>query len=307
VLLGLCGGIFPGALAAYAYERGIRMGKFTSHSGLGFGSGSIIAGLIVLFWGQSGHALGREIYNPVFVGSALMFFVSFALIFRLPFPEAPKFKVPLFPKKIIRDNLAIYSSLLIRHTGACAVWAFFALFIYYLQPPDTPQQVRFFWVGMINGVNGVFQYIFMQFIDRFDHHKLIVTGFLTSALTFITFTAVNSIIELVLTQILLAFAWSCLYVGSICLIMDRNPEHATSAGLLGSTLNGAQVLGPLAGGAVASFFASMSLSVGSWHIGGPEIGGYRWIMLIAALLSLLALVVYSMELGREKRICSKHS
>ena len=301
VILGLCGGIFPSALAAYAYERGVRMGKFTSHSALGFGSGAIMASLIVYYWGATGHPLGRSIYNPVFVGCALMFFACFALLLTLPFGHEKRHKVPLIPRKIIRDNLPIYISFLIRHTGACAVWAFFSLFIYILQPADTPQHVKFFWVGIINGVNGMGQFIFMQCIDRYRSRTLIFAGFIFSAITFAIFLFVTNIAQLVLSQVALAAAWSCLYVGSITIVMEKNPEHATSAGILGSTVNGAQILGPLLGGVVASAFASMSVKIGGWTLGGSEIAGYRGIMFFALVMALVALAVFYYSVKRESR------
>ena len=301
IILGLCGGIFPSALAAYAYERGVRMGRFTSHSALGFGLGSIIASLIVFNWGVTGHALGREIYNPVFVGCAVMFFACFAILLTLPFPQEKRFKVPFFPRKIIKDNLPIYISYFIRHTGACAVWAFFSLFIYYIQPAGTPVYMRFFWVGVINGVNGIGQFVFMQYIDKYRSETLIIAGFILSAITFALFIFVTNVWELLLTQILLAAAWSCLYVGSIILVMEKNPEHATSAGLLGSSLNAAQVVGPLLGGFIASVFTKFELKIGGWTLGGSVVGGYRSIMLLAVFLSLIALAVFLWSDKRQKR------
>ena len=301
IILGLCGGIFPSALAAYAYERGVRMGRFTSHSALGFGLGSIIASLIVFNWGATGHAMGREIYNPVFVGCAVMFFACFAILLTLPFPQEKMFKVPFFPRKIIKDNLPVYLSYFIRHTGACAVWAFFSLFIFFMQPAGTPEHVKFFWIGLINGVNGIGQFVFMQYIDKYKSETLIITGFILSAITFALFIFVTNVWQLLLTQVLLAAAWSCLYVGSIILVMEKNPEHATSAGLLNSSLNAAQVIGPLLGGVVASIFATYELHIGGWVLGGSGIGSIRSIMLLAVFLSLIALAVFLWSDKRSKR------
>ena len=115
-LCGLAIGIYPGAIIAYAYETRYRLGKFSSYGALGWGAGTMLAGVLTL-------------YFRIFLASSLLFILAFALSLFLPYYGEKRLKVPFFPKKIIKDNLPEYLAVLLRHSGASGIWTIFPLFL----------------------------------------------------------------------------------------------------------------------------------------------------------------------------------
>ena len=120
----------------------------------------------------------------------------------------------------------------------------------------------------------------MMFLDRYDPSLLVTVGLVSSALTFFTFTLAGSYWEIIPSQVLLAAAWSCLYVGSLRYLMDRNKEKATVTGLLSSTLSISGVIGPVLGGVAATVF------------------GFKGTIAIASGMSVVALIIFVNELRR---------
>jgi len=94
---GFCVGMYPGALAAYAYESKMKMGRFASWGAIGWGVGTLVAG----------YAAGFNIYYA-FVISTL--FLAIAFISALTLPKLPRIviKVPLFPVETFKRNMHIY-------------------------------------------------------------------------------------------------------------------------------------------------------------------------------------------------------
>jgi predicted MFS family arabinose efflux permease len=78
-------------------------------------------------------------------------------------------------------------------------------------------------------------------------------GFLSSAAVFLFYSLIKSAVNIFPVQILLAFSWSTLYVGSLIYLLQRNEEKATATGLLGASISASMVLGPLLGGCALSF------------------------------------------------------
>jgi predicted MFS family arabinose efflux permease len=262
LLIGFCSGIFPAALLAYAYKaRSGQMGKFSAFGALGWGIGNLVVGMFGVF------------YEGAYLFSASILFVSFAVALTLPFAKEVKMNVPFFPANLIRKNASVYSAMLIRHTGASMIWVTYPLFLAQIGADNE-------WIGVIYGVNSFGQFFFMMLLDRYDPSLLVAVGLLSSALTFYTFTLVGSFWQILPSQLLLAFAWSCLYVGSLRYVMDRNEEKATVTGLLSSTTSISGILGPVFGGFAATAF------------------GFKGTIAIATVMALVALVFFLYELNK---------
>ena len=262
ILIGFCSGIFPAALLAYAYDtRAGRMGKFSAFGSAGWGVGNLAVGLFGVF------------YEGAYLFCALILFASFAIALYLPFSRELKMEVPFFPVGLIKKNASVYSAMLIRHTGANMIWVTYPLFL-----ESIGADVE--WIGVIYAVNAFGQTFFMLFLDRYDPTLLVVVGLVSSALTFYTFTLAGSYWEIIPSQVLLAAAWSCLYVGSLRYVMDRNKEKATVTGLLSSTMSLSGMIGPVLGGIAATAF------------------GFKGTIGIATVMSLVALVIFLQELRR---------
>lgn len=261
VLLGFCGGIFPAALLAYAYETKSKMGKFSAWGAAGWGFGNLTVGLFGTF------------YEAAYLYCAAILFVSYAVALRLPFTQHPRMDIPLFPAALIKNNAPVFSAMLIRHTGANMIWVTYPLFLASIGADAK-------WIGIIYAVNAFGQFFVMNLLDSFDPALLVAVGLGSSAATFFAFSLVGSYWQIIPAQILLATAWGCLYVGSLRYLMDRNKEKATVTGLLSSTMSLSGMLGPVLGGIAATAI------------------GFKGTIGVATVMALVALVIFLYELKR---------
>jgi DHA1 family quinolone resistance protein-like MFS transporter len=270
ILNGFCAGIYPGALAAYAYDSEMKMGRFASFGALGWGFGTLFAGF----------AASIEIHLA-FLVSTIFLAVSFASAMTLPSIEQAPIQVPWFPVDTLKRNLPIFLAVLIRHSSAYAMWTLWSPFLISLGA-DTVQ------IGIIQAMNSIAQVVFMiTIIDMFEYKKLVQVGLVTTSITFTYFLVVALYldwIQMIPAQILLGFSWSCLYVGALKFVTERNVETSTASGLLTSMLSIAGIIGPI----IAAIIRLFTLS-------------YVPIILNAIILSLVALVIfiYSTKRNRE--------
>ena len=262
-LFGFASGIYPAALISYAYDANRRPGRFAGWGALGWGVGTLGAGL-----------LGDD--PLVFWASAALLLAALGFALRLePRPEA-RLKVSWFPREVIATNLPAYLAMLFRHTGAAAVWVIFPLYL--VQLGASP-----LWIGVLYFLNTGTQFLFMGWLDRFAARDLVLAGLVTSAVVFVLFYLAPTWEVLLPVQVLLALSWGTLYVGTLAWVMEHNVERATSSGLLQSTQSLAGVVGPLLGGLVA------------------HAGGYGATMLFAAAMSLLAVPLFLASARRVER------
>lgn len=267
VILGICAGMFPAAIIAYVYESSKKIGKFTSWGSLGFGLGVFAAGFI-------------GIYHGIFILSAVLLAISFALSLYLPFGKETHHHVALFPRALMKRNMPVYVSVLLRHTGANMIWVTYPIFL-----ADLGADALF--IGGIYAINAVGQFLFMQMLDRYRSSSLVAFGFVFSAVTFPSYTLATVYWQIVPAQILLAAAWSCLYVGSMKYVMERNDEKGTASGMLQSVLAVSAIVGAILGGAISFGF------------------GYHGAMFFATGLAVAGLIVFSMSDSWTRRRISK--
>ncbi|MEM2915235.1 MAG: MFS transporter, partial [Candidatus Bathyarchaeia archaeon] len=232
-LAGFSAGIFPPALIAYVYEAKLRLGKFTAWGSLGWAVGSLAAGYI-------GNYMG------IFLLSSMLFLTAFIFSTRLPSVEGLNLNVPTFPMELIKKNLTIYLAYFLRHVGASAIWVVFPLYLVSLD-------ANFFWIGILYAINNLTQFMVMLKIDRFRNFNLILAGLGFSLVTFTGYIQAVSFYQIIPFQITLGFGWSCLYVGSLKFLLERNDEKATVSGLLGSVISLSSVIGPIFGGFISNF------------------------------------------------------
>lgn len=258
VLNGFSIGIYPGALAAYAYESNVKMGRFASFGSLGWGLGTLITGYAAVF----DIRLAFEI-------AGLFFMLAFFSALTLPKIHRKKIEVPLFPIETIKRNYPVYLAVMIRHSSAFAIWTYWPLFLAWLG-------ADLFMIGIIQAMNSLAQFIFMLGLtDRFDCEKLVIVGLISSAITFGWFMFITNYIEMIPAQILLGFSWSCLYVGALKYVTERNVERSTASGLLTSVMSISSVLGPI----IAAFYYAI-------------VPSYYPIIMNAVVMSIIALVIF---------------
>jgi len=260
-LLGFCSGIFPAALLAYAYENKRRMNRFLAYGSGGWGLGTVGGGIVATVF---------TIKYP-FLFSGALFFLAVPLALRMPFVKDVKMAVPLFPLKLLKRNLPVYLAVLVRHSGACAIWVTFPMFVRDLSGTEG---ALFFWIGLVFGINSLTQFVVMRSLKR-KSAVLFPAGLALSVVTFLLFTICDNIWQLLPTQLLLATAWALIYVGSVKYIMARNKERATATGVFNSTLQISSIAGALMGGAIVQYT-----------------GNYLAPMYLAAVLAFISLLIY---------------
>ncbi len=256
-LVGFSLGMFPPALITHVYESRNSLGKFTGFGALGWSIGTLVAGLIAIYWG-------------VFVFSSVCIFLAFLLSLSLPDVGKIRLRVPLFPKELLKKNWHVYLPFFLRHTGANCIWIIYPLYIASLGGDK-------FWTGAIFAINTATQFIVMQFVDRFKGKTLLNFGLTLSFLTFLSISLAQSFLHLILAQVILGCSWSCLYVGSLVYLMKHNVEKSTSGGILGSLISLAMVFGALIGGGLSGLF------------------GYRATMYAAAGLTLVGFILFKLS------------
>ncbi len=260
-LAGFTAGIFPSALIAYVHEAKKKMGRFSSMGSMGWGAGVLMGGLVAQY---------LDLESVYFFAGGL-FFLSGVLALKLPNITHTPLNVPLLPWKVIKKNRHIYLSFLIRHSGANSIWVIFPLFLEDLG-------ANMFWVGAINAINAFGQTAFMATLgDRIDPRKQVTIGLWVSMVCFFLFALVKNMWEIMPLQVLLAFSWACLYVGSIRELTDNNRERATSVGVFSSMMSLSMIFGAVIGTIVVYFT------------------DYRGTLIAAGLITMLSIIYWHVE------------
>jgi len=258
IVNGFCVGMYPGALAAYAYESKMKMGRFATWGAAGWGVGTVFAG----------YAAGFNIYYA-FVMSTI--FLAIAFCSALTLPKAPRIRVnvPLFPVETFKKNAHIYLAMLLRHSSAAAIWTLWPLFLISIGATT-------FTIAIVQATNSLSQVLFMITVtDRLESKKLVAIGLIASAVTFAWFPFAQNILEVLPSQILLGFAWACLYVGSLKFVTENNDDRSTASGLLTSIISLSGAIGPI--------YAAVIYLI---------IPGYAPIMFFAVIMSILSFAIF---------------
>jgi len=262
--LGFASGMFPAALFAYAKTGDRLIGRFAAFGSLGWAVGTLAAGAV--------ESAFRGVIWPVFALSSALYVAGFFLAGSSP-QEPVRVPIPFLPVAVFRKNLAIYASMLIRHTGANMIWVIFTLYLIDIGRMSGLE------VGIVYTVNPLVQFVVMQRTDRVRGGTLVAAGLGLSALTFLTFAVSANFWWLLGTQVLLGVSFAVLYTGALRDLAERNQETATAGALLGSVMSFAAILGPIAGGILSSTQADLRAS-------------YVLPMLVASGMSFAALLVY---------------
>jgi predicted MFS family arabinose efflux permease len=222
------------------------MGKYSSYGSLGWIFGAAASALVgdikLLFWLS-------------FLSCLLAFFISLA------FQKVPSYKFSKPPNLwfVMRRDYRVYLAVFLRHLGASAVWVIFPLYLVSIGLDKS-------WIGLLWGVNFVVQFLVMRQLERFSEFKTFFYGQLLSVFVFIAYAFLTSRLSLVILQVIVGVAWSCLYVGALLIVLRGGKEKGTAGGIFQSTLNLCNAVGPILGGLIAQ----------GW--------GYRGVMLFAAAL-----------------------
>ncbi|HJH32759.1 MAG TPA: MFS transporter [Methanosarcinaceae archaeon] len=236
-------GMYPAALIAYVHYQKRSIGKFSSFGALGWMIGFLLAALI-----------GNIIY--LFALSSLFYCFALVSALRMKDIERPIIHVTYFSIATFTSNIGTYLSFFVRHSGAVAVWTIFPLYL-------TSLGASKFWIGVIYAINPAVQFFVMRRLDGYGNERLIVWGHLLSVVAFASYIVVPNYLFVIPGMIIVACSWSFLYVGSNQLLVERNIDKATAAGLLNSMIGGAGVTGALIGGILSQFYGFVAVLIGA--------------------------------------------
>jgi MFS family permease len=152
-------------------------------------------------------------------------------------------------RDIFFSNFSLYLSYFLRHTGAYVVWSLFPVFL--REELDCPV----LWIGILHAINTGSQFLIMGMLGRragrWSGSEIFRLGTFLSAVSFFLYSAVTSYLQLIPIMLAIAFAWSCMYVGALVYLIEKNGETATATGMLGSTISLSMMVGPAVGGFVS--------------------------------------------------------
>ncbi len=267
MLAGFSAGIYPGALAAFVYESGGKMGKYTAFGAVGMTLSQYVSGVVATIFG----------IPHLFIVSGITFLAAFFVaLFGIKKDNYQPIRIALFPIDVMKKNKGIYIPLFLRHMGATGIWAYWVLYLGQIGANN-------YWKGILNMFNFATQFVIMYFvIDKVSGKKAAGWGLILSSLVFYSFAFCKSYLWIIPGMIGTGFAWSFLYAGSLKEVTETNKERATASGLIQSSISLGNIFGPL----VSAFVVSIT-------------GTYRSSMYFAGTITIIAYAYYLYQRKRD--------
>ena len=239
---GLCIGINSSVLMAYTYENQKQVGSFISYGALGWLIGAVIAAIV-------------KKYEALFIISAAVAFIAFLISFLLKEKATSHIQVARFPVALIKADYRIYLAFFLRQLGGNAIWTIWPLY-------QASLGATKLWIAMTDMTNMVGQIVAMRYIERFNPARMFQAGLLLSGAVFIAYGLSNRFWQLVPIQLVLALAYSSLFIGALSYLLRRHQEYGTTSGLMNSANALSGSLGPFLGGAIAQAWGYTSVMYG---------------------------------------------
>jgi MFS family permease len=191
-------------------------------------------------------------YTALFIISAAVAFIAFLTSFLLREKVISHIRVAMFPVNLIKADYKIYLSFFLRQLGGNAIWTIWPLYQASIGATKT-------WIAIVEVTNMVGQIVFMRIIEKFNPARMFQVGLILSAGIFVAYGLANRYWQLVPIQLVLALAYSSMFVGALSYLLRRHPEYGTTSGLMNSANAISGSLGPFLGGAVSEAWGYASL------------------------------------------------
>ncbi|MGY5148747.1 MAG: MFS transporter [Candidatus Nitrosopumilus sp. bin_68KS] len=240
IAAGVASGIMIPAMIAYTYEANIdkkRAATVISFHALGWLAGIAAAGI-------------ANDLKLIFLLSSASFVIGLLFTIKLPNPQQIKELKPGTTKNVITKNKFLFSSLLLRHIGAAAVWTILPIMLMERLGAELYQ------VSIVYVANTLTAFILMNVMASKIHLSNVTKfqigiGFTT--FVFIGLALVTDWWMAMPFMSLVGATWAFLFIGGNFHLMENNP-HSTSSGIFSSTLSIATVVGPVVAGGIAFLF-----------------------------------------------------
>ncbi len=237
--IGFALGINSSVIMAYTYENQRQIGSFISYGALGWLFGALTALIL-------------KTYASLFIVSAIMAFIAFLISFLLQEKTITHMKVAMFPVNLIKADFKIYLAFFLRQLGGNAIWAIWPLY-------QAGIGATKLWIALVEVTNMIGQIVFMRIVERFNPARMFQAGLIISAVVFIAYGLANQYWQLIPIQLVLAFAYSSMFVGALSYLLRGHPEYGTTSGLMNSVNALSGVFGPFIGGGVSQAWSYATL------------------------------------------------
>ena len=241
IAAGVASGVMIPAMIAYAYEANVekkRAATVISFHALGWLAGIAAAGM-------------ANDLRLIFLVSAASFVIGLIFTIRLPNPKQNKEGLePGATRKVISKNRFLFLSLLLRHTGASAVWVLLPIMIVEEWGGDL------YHVSIVYVSNTLTAFVLMNVMATKIHLSNVTKfkiGIGSTAFVFVGLSLVTEWWMAMPFMTLVGATWAFLFIGGNFYLMDNNP-HSTSTGIFSSTLSIATVVGPVISGGIAFLY-----------------------------------------------------
>jgi MFS family permease len=169
--------------------------------------------------------------------------------------------------RTFKENLGIYVTLLVRHSGANLAWTFWPLYLLVLG-------ANYFYVGVISASNSLAQFLASFYLaDRFGGRKEFDIGLMLSGLTLVGLGLATNLAQAWLLYVLIGGIWGFVYVGGLRTVLDRSNQKGATVAAYNSVVNLSTLLGPM--------MATVLI----------EFADYRATMYVAAALAFASYVI----------------
>jgi len=257
LMTGVAQGVYPAALFSLASKANAKMGRFAAFQALGACLGLVIAGVLT-------SALGTK---ALFAFGGVAIFAAFVLAIRLKDRGRFGGRVSIDPRGTIKENLGVYASLLIRHSGANLAWTFWPLYLLVLG-------ANYFYVGVVSAINYLAQFLAsFYFADKFGDRKEFEIGLMLSGVTLVGLGLVMNFVQAAILYAVIGGIWGFTYVGGMRTVLNRTDQRGATMATYNSIVNLSTLLGPMMATVLIAFM------------------DYRTTMYVAAALAFLSWII----------------
>jgi len=245
IAAGVASGIMIPAMIAYSYEANTdkkRAATVISFHALGWLAGIAAAGF-------------ANDLKLIFLLSSASFVIGLLFTIKLPNPEQVKEITPGIMKNIILKNKFLFTSLLLRHIGATAVWTIFPIILMEKWGAELYQ------ISIVYVANTLTAFVLMNVMASKINLSNVTKFKIGVGCTTFVFVGLLFVTEWWMAMPFMALVggtWAFLFIGGNFHLMENNPR-STSTGIFSSTISIATVVGPVIAGGIAFVFDYFSV------------------------------------------------
>ena len=237
LITGIALGVYPAALFSLASKTNAKMGRFSAFGALGGFVGLVIAAVVTGSFGT----------KALFAFGGFAVFAAFMLVIPLTDTGQIADAVSIDPRRTIKENLGIYASLLVRHSGANMAWTFWPLYLLVLN-------ANYFYVGLISALNSLAQFVISYyFADRFGGRKEFEIGLILSGLTLLGLGLATNLLQAGILYAVIGGIWGFVYPGGLRTVLDGSSQKGATVAAYNSVVNLSTLLGPMMATVIIAF------------------------------------------------------